>query len=280
MVLPMTAHAAATPVALGEGKAYVLGGNVEHDDRISWVPAGAAGLAPLNAYVLVEGRSGLMIDTSLPIVGDAVVEQLRSLDLDEIEILLTRPVEFDSMGNAELVIEQFNVTRVYTEANFEPIPWTHFRKDAPNPEQTFEDVIIEKEQELDFGSRHLTLVNAKLKLLACAWVFDHATGTLFTSDSFLHALAPDGETRVITAENDTVTQDDVNAHLRTKFEWLIGASTEPLVKFVDGVFERFDVVNVAPNLGCVLTGREVVQRHREMVDEGLRQLAEEEEELA
>jgi flavorubredoxin len=184
------------------------------------------------------------------------------------------------MGNAELIIEQFNVTRVYTEANFEPIPWTHFRRDAPNPDQTFEDVIIEKEQELDFGSRHLTLVNAKLKLLACAWVFDHETGTLFTSDSFIHALAPDAETRVITAENDTFTQDDVNKHLRTKFEWLVGANTEPLIKFVDGVFERFDVVNVAPNLGCVLAGREVVRRHREMIDEGLRQLADEEEELA
>src|ERR671937_222108 len=104
MVLPITAHAAATPVALGEGKV------------------------------------GLVIDTALPIVGDSVVEQLRSLNLDEIEILPTRPVEFDSMGNAELIIEQFNVTRVYTEANFEPIPWTHFRRDAPNPEQTFEDV--------------------------------------------------------------------------------------------------------------------------------------------
>jgi hypothetical protein len=75
------------------------------------------GLAPLNAYVLVEGKRGLLIDTSLPIVGNAVVEQLKSLNLEEIEILLTRPVEFDSMGNAELIIENFNVTRAYAEAN-------------------------------------------------------------------------------------------------------------------------------------------------------------------
>jgi flavorubredoxin len=280
MVLPMTVHTAAEPIALVDGNLYVVGGNVEHDGRISWVPAAAAGLAPLNAYVLVEGRRGLMIDTSLPIVGDAVIEQLKSLELDEIEILLTRPVEFDSMGNAELIINQLNVTRVYSEANFEPIPWTHFRQDAPNPEQSFDDVIIEKEQELEFAGRRLTLVNAKLKLLACAWVFDHATGTLFTSDSFLHALAPDASTRVLTTDNDAVTQEDVVEHLRTKFEWLRGANTEPLRRFVDEVFDRFDVVNVAPNLGCVLAGRDAVQRHKDMIDEGLRQLADDGEEQA
>jgi hypothetical protein len=280
MVQALQVRAEATPTPLVEGKVYVLGGNVEHDGRISWVPATAEGLAPLNAHVLVEGARGLVIDTS-PAAGDAIVQQRESLELEEIEILLTRPVEFDSMGNAELIVDNLNVTKVYTEANFEPTDWTRFRADEPRPDTTFEDVIIQKDQELAFApGRQLTLVNAKLKLLACAWVFDHATETLFTSDSFIHALAPDPGTRVITAENDTVTQADVTRHLRTKFEWLIGANTAPLRHFVDEVFDRFDVVNVAPNLGCDLRGRDVVQRHREMVDEGLRQLGDPEEGLA
>jgi flavorubredoxin len=281
MVEALQVHAEATPVSVVAGKVYVLGGNVEHDGRISWVPASAEGLAPLNAHLLVEENRGLLIDTSFPAVGDAVVKQLKSLGLDEIELLLTRPVEFDSMGNGEIIVDNVNVTRVYTEANFEPTDWTRFRTDSPRPQPTFEDVIIEKEQELDFApGRPLSLVNAKLKLLACAWVFDHATGTLFTSDSFIHVLAPDPSTRIVTGTNDTTTQEDVTLHLQTKFEWLQGANTVPLREFVDSVFDRFDVVNVAPNLGCVLSGREVVQRHKEMVNEGLRQLGDLEEELA
>ena len=114
-------------------------------------------------------------------------------------------------------------------------------------------------------------------MLACAWVFDHGKGTLFTSDSFLHALARDPSARVVTAEDDTTTGDDVLEHLTTKFAWLRGANTEPLRRFVDGVFERFDVVTVAPSLGCVISGRDAVRRHREMVDEGLRRLGGDEE---
>jgi flavorubredoxin len=281
-VSSLAVHTKAEPTTIIEGKLYALGGNVEHDGRMAWVPATATGLAPLNAYVLVEGNLGLLIDTSLPIVGNAVVEQLKSLNLEEIEILLTRPVEFDSMGNAELIIENFNVTRAYAEANFEPIDWTYFRRDAPNPELTFKDEIIEKNQDIVFApGRKLSLVNAKLKLLACAWGYDHDTGTLFTSDSFIHALAPDPDTRIITAENDTMTQEDVTEHLGTKFKWLLGANTIPLRHFVDDVFDDFDVVNVASNLGCVLTGREVAARHKEMLNEGLRQLSDlEEEDLA
>jgi hypothetical protein len=59
-----------------------------------------------------------------------------------------------------------------------------------------------------------------------------------------------------------MTQEDVAEHLRTKFKWLIGANTIPLRDFVDDVFDDFDVVNVASNLGCVLSGREAAARHK------------------
>src|SRR5688572_24198246 len=110
MAEPLRVHADPTPAELVPGKVYVLGANVEHDGRLSWVPPHEPGLAPVNAHVLVENGRGLLIDTALPAVGAAVIEQLRSLGLEELEVLFTRPVEFDSMGNGELIFDQFNVT--------------------------------------------------------------------------------------------------------------------------------------------------------------------------
>jgi hypothetical protein len=71
----MKIFATETALPIVEGKVYALGGTVEHGGRISWVPAQAAGFAPLNAYVLTEGKKGLVIDTSLPVLEESIVYQ-------------------------------------------------------------------------------------------------------------------------------------------------------------------------------------------------------------
>jgi flavorubredoxin len=273
----MDVYASDAALPIVDGKVYAVGGTVEHRGHISWVPAGAAGYAPLNAYVLTEGRAGLMIDTSLPVFEDAIVTQLKGLGLDELTIVLTRSVEFDSMGNAEVIAAKLPVKTIYAQMQYPPTAWCYMREDEPEltPPATYEERMFGYEDSIDLApGRHLTLVDTKLKLLACAWVFDHATGTLFTSDSFSHVLAPDPYTRVITEDNDHSTVEDVQRHLLTKFEWLMGARTDPVRTFLDRVFTRFDVQAIAPLGGCVLHGRAVVARHRALVDEALSRISE------
>jgi flavorubredoxin len=268
--------AAATPTPLVEGTLHVLGGTVSHEGRISWVPPTAEGSAALNAFVIADGSRGLVIDTSMPVFGDALVEQLKAIGIENLSILLTRPVEFDSMGNAEVLIRNFAVDRVYSELMFPPRDWVAFRDDEPLPE--FEALVYRKGSELEVIPGHkLSLIDARLKLLACVWVYDAGTGTLFTSDSFSHVLAPEPGVQVVTAENDTTTFDGVMAHFMTKFDWLQGAHTSPLRRFLDEVFTTFDVQAIAPCIGCVIKGRDLVERHRRFVDEALRRLGEQED---
>jgi len=206
-------------------------------------------------------------------VGDAIVAQLESLGLEEVSIILTRAPEFDSLGNAELIAAHIPTTAVYAQMQYPPSIWIHFREDDPvanPPAITYEERMYGTQDEIELGpDRRFTITDAKLKLLAAAWVFDHATGTLVTSDGMSHVLAPDPHTRLITAENDTTTVEDVQRSLLRKFEWLRGARTEPVRRFLDDVFTRFDVQAIAPLEGCVLHGRDVVARHHALVNEAL-----------
>ena len=45
---------------------YALGAAVPNDGAITWLPAGAGGFVPLNAYLLTEGRRGILVDTASP----------------------------------------------------------------------------------------------------------------------------------------------------------------------------------------------------------------------
>ncbi|MGE2729578.1 hypothetical protein ACQI4F_08870 [Mycolicibacterium vaccae] len=269
----MKLHTAPSPTTLVDGKAYVLGGTVEHENRISWIPPDTKGSAALNAFVLKEGNRGLMIDTSMPVMGDAIVRQLQDLELDSLTILMTRPVEFDSMGNTEHLLRNFKVDTVYAELMFPPQDWTTFRDEGGVPE--FEARVYKKNTTIEpIPGRPVELVDARLKLLACAWVFDPATGILFTSDAFSHGMAPQPGVQVLTAENDATTAEDVKAQLLTKYDWLAAAFTDPLRTFLADVFANHDVTAIAPTIGCVLQGRDTVKRHYELIDTALGQLKE------
>ena len=43
---------------LAPDRLYALGAAVPNDGAITWLPAGAGGHVPLNAYLLTEGRRG------------------------------------------------------------------------------------------------------------------------------------------------------------------------------------------------------------------------------
>jgi hypothetical protein len=233
--------------------------------------------------VVTEGTDGLVIDTSLPAVEEAIVRQLHGLGLERLSIFLSRAVEFDSMGNAEVIAATFPVKTIYTQMQYRPKDWIYMRDDEPElrPVGSYEERMYGSEDHIELGpSRDLSIVDAKLKLLACSWVFDHATGTLFTSDSFAHVLAPDPYTRVITADNDQCSVDDVERHLLAKFEWMVGARTATVRAFLDRIFTTFDVQTIAPLVGCVLKGPDVVARHRALLEEALARISQRREVLA
>lgn len=250
---------------------YALGAAVPNDGAITWLPAAAGGHVPLNAYLLVEGRQGILVDTSFPVIEQVIVEGARGFDLDDVEVVLTRNTEFDSVGNAEPLLDVLPVTRMY--GHFNPSEWIYFRSGTGPADAAgrFESVVFSDDQVLTLApGRKVSVINARLKLLATAWLYDHATKVLFSSDTFSHALATSPSERIVTTANDRTTQAEVHEHMMLKFDWLEGAETEPLRGFLDEVFGTYDVQTIAPSHGCILEGPDVVQRHRAMVDAVLR----------
>jgi hypothetical protein len=53
---------------------------------------------------------------------------------------------------------------------------------------------------------------------------------------------------------------------------LEGGETTSLRKKLAGVFEKYDIENIAPGYGRVLCGKKLVERQYQLLDEALRQL--------
>lgn len=262
----------ASQVAVVEDKVHALGGTVPNDGLITWLPEGTGGHVPLNAYLLRRGRTGLLVDTQMPVVAEALMQQLAGFELDVVDLVLTRVIEFDSVGNAELVERALPLRHVY--AHYVPEQWIYIRGAAPERgAQRFESRLLQKHQRLEIAPGfEVSVMEAPLKLLTAAWVYDHETRTMLTSDAFTHVLAGDPGRRVVTAGDDDTTQAEVQEHLRRKFDWLEGAETEPIRRFLAKTFDEYDIEHIAPTFGCVLSGRDVVARHYTMIDEALRSL--------
>jgi flavorubredoxin len=260
-----------TALELSQDRLFALGATIPVDRMISWLPPDCDGHVSLNCYVVVDGSAGAIIDTSFPIIGDEIVAQAQGFrHFSTVTMLLTRIVEFDSLGNAELLDDLFPVDHIY--AHFLPAHWIYFRAERQRvrPAGNYDWHMFSDGQEIPVGEgSHLVALNTRVKLLATAWIYDPATRTLFTSDSFSHVRSETPDQRVVTAEDDDCTRDDVMRHLISKFRWMDQADTEPMRRYLDEIFSSYDVDRIAPAYGCVLAGADVVQRHVSLVDEVL-----------
>jgi flavorubredoxin len=251
---------------------FALGATVPNDGRISWVRADGGSHVPLNCYLLKQGGHGWLIDTSLPVIEDAIVEQARSFaDLTEVDLILTRCVEFDSVGNAEPLLHVLPINVAY--ADFKPTEWMYFRAPWAPPARDVEPRLLPQNAPLTPPhGREIFVLHTRFRLLATAWLYDAGTRTLFSSDAFSHVLATDPAQRTVTAEIDTTTVEVVYEHLMTKFDWLAGAETGPLRDYLAGVRERWPIEIIAPGYGCMIVGADLVSRHFDLIDAALEEL--------
>jgi len=262
---------AAGPIPVVPGKLYALGGTVSQRGDIHWVAPNKKQDAALNVYLLLDGDKGVLIDTSYQILERALLDQLKSFNISDLKIVFTRAVEFDSVGNADVLVEKFPVSEIWS--HFTSYDWTFVRTKEPLPfPPPFESKMFGVDGTINIGKRELVTLGSPLRLLNAAWGYDAETKTLFTSDAFCHALPPEPGVQIVTKDNDTTTYDDVLAHLKQKFRWMSGANTLPIRVFVDNIFKQFDVENIAPTIGCMISGRELVQHHKNLMIEALLQL--------
>jgi flavorubredoxin len=256
---------------LAPGRLYRLGGTVEADRRISWLPPDRDGREPINAYLLLEGKRAVMIDTGPAVLGDIVVEQLKSLLPQDsvLSVFLTR-IEMDCIGNLGRVAEEYRIEAVHAGGASNPFDFFDDLESSAIDTHSARLERIKGDGQLALSdTRTMTVLKTKLRLLSTTWAFDAATGALFTSDSFGHVgIADDSEPPLVTG-GERPTVDEVHRHMTSKFDYLHAAETTDIRAWTRELFEHNDVTTIAPSHGCVIVGRELVADHLALVDEAL-----------
>lgn len=253
-------------VQLERGRVYRLGGTVARDGRLSWVAPEASGYEPMNAYLLVSDRGALMIDTGAGAHRELLLEQLATIRPPgaPLSILLTR-TELDCPLNVPAIEAAYDVDYV------------RFTGGVTVP-RGVEKATVERFNVADHRTITLTaapgveleICTPRLKLLPTLWPYDPVSKTLFTSDSFNYAgwEHPDGD--VFTTEDPD--PDEVRASVLAKFFYFTRADTQPIADDLRAIFTRWEVETIAPTHGRVITGRENVARHVEVLEQVLREV--------
>ena len=267
---------------LAEGKLYALQNAYELDGLISSYPNSARGFTASNCYLLKQEDGALLLDTGYAAHEGAILEQLDVLlDPDlPLHLFPMRLNEFMSVCNAMPIAERFNVIACYA-----PFPdvacWLDFNWDGRDGDNaaplSVETSLLDPKGQLQVGAsgaRPIEAFSAPIRLINTSWIYDEATRTLFSSDMFTHTWRdnPDGPW-IVAGNDDATTEDWVRSFLlNTRYWWLEGAAIDPLRREVAAVFERYDIETIAPGYGCILQGRDLVEREFTVLDDVLRSL--------
>ncbi len=264
-----------------QGSLYALQNVFKLDGLASCYPANAQGYSVVNSYVLKNASGALMLDSGYAAHFPAILRQLRSL-LDVGKPLSIYPLrlnEFMSVSNVESIAEEFIVDQCYS-SNTDSAQWVDFggRSDAENLKPlSIKTTVVTRAQTIYLGgdeSYPLEAFQAPIRLIATRWIYDKSTRTLFTSDSFTHEWSSDEDGPWMYGESDdaTTVEHIKSFLLNTRYWWLEGGETTSLRKKLAGVFEKYDIENIAPGYGRVLCGKKLVERQYQLFDEALRQL--------
>lgn len=264
----------ADPVSLYDGL-VLLANAVELDGRVAWYPPSVRGFASINAYLLIEGKDAVMVDTGVTFHREAVIGQLQAaLPGERISIAFTRIGEYAAICNTMAIAERVPVEALYAMVP-RAIDWVEFRLRADRPGNGWaighppDNRIAGHADGIPIGSggRRVHPMPTPVRLLPSQWLYDDGTRTLFTGDAFSHAWreSPDGPWVV----DDTargIDPEGVAEHLFARCWWIPGAKRKTEIqRGIESVFETYDVETIAPGFGCVIHGHRAVERHYEML---------------
>jgi hypothetical protein len=263
---------------LADGKLYALQNPFALDGRVSAYPASARGFSVANSYLLAEPDAAMLIDTGFGKDEPAIRAQIESLIAPGLPLSMfpLRLNEFMSINNVESFAGHFNVETCYT-SNIDAALWFDFGAKAEGRDilKSMKVTAVTRADTIALGKggRLIDVMQAPIRLIATRWLYDRATRTLFSSDMFTHVWrdAATGPWLVDATDNDATALADVRSFmLNTRYWWLEGAPTDTIRRGIAKVFETYDIECIAPGYGCILRGRNVVERHYKMLDEFLK----------
>src|SRR5580700_15485 len=269
--------------ALADDKLYALQNPFALDGRVSSYPASARGFAVANSYLLTQPDAAMLIDTGFGKDEPVIRGQIEALIAPRLPLSMfpLRLNEFMSINNVESFAGHFNVETCYT-SNIDAALWFDFGAKAEGRDilKSMKVTAVTRADTIALGKegRLIDVMQAPIRLIATRWLYDRATRTLFSSDMFTHVwrdtaagpwIITDADNS--SADNDSTSLRDVRSFmLNTRYWWLEGAPTDTIRRGIGNVFDKYDIECIAPGYGCILRGRNVVERHYKMLDEFLK----------
>ncbi|GGE49262.1 hypothetical protein GCM10007276_27980 [Agaricicola taiwanensis] len=260
---------------------YALQNVIRLDGRISSYPANARGYTVSNCFLIKEGKDAVLLDSGYSAHEESILAQIASV-LEPDATLSVYPLrinEYMSVCNVEAIADRFNVIQCYS-GNPDAALWVDFGRRSDAAEQkpyALKTTLVARSQTLQVGSegaRPIEAFQAPIRLIGTRWIYDQATRTLFTSDSFSHEWSdsPSGPWTT-TADDNSTSADHIRSFLlNTRYWWLEGGKTNELRRKLDEVFSKYEIDMIAPGYGRVICGRALVERQVAMFDDVLRRL--------
>jgi hypothetical protein len=270
-------HFAGGIATLAAGELYALQNQFALDGRVSSYPGSARGWSVANSYLLTQPDAALLIDTGFGKDEPAIRAQIEQLIAPGLPLSMfpLRLNEFMSINNVETFAGHFNVKTCYT-SNVDAALWFDFgvKDEGRDILKKMNVTAVTRADTIELGAqgRLIDVMQAPIRLIATRWLYDRNTRTLFSSDMFTHVWRDTerGPWIVTASDNDATSPRDVRSFmLNTRYWWLEGAPTDSIRRGIDAVFEKYDIETIAPGYGCILRGKNVVERHYRMLDEFL-----------
>jgi hypothetical protein len=248
------------------GTLYAATGWLRADAQpVSWIPPGLPGFLPVNAYALRDGTEWMVIDTGLP----AHVAQIEAALAQTVAGTTRRRMintrrEQDCMANIGALVRRFGIAEVPYVGVLNPVEMTDVLENDETEARIaalapVRAVRIEVGQVVEAGRLRIEPLRVQLRLLATNWFFEHATRTLFTSDSFgfLTRATPDAPL-VRAPDEPPIDAAAIARMLSAKFDWLVGIDPAPILADLDAIFAARRVDRLCPGYGCVIEGAPAV----------------------
>jgi flavorubredoxin len=264
--------------SLADDRLYALQNPFALDGRVSSYPASARGFSVANSYLLTQSDAAMLIDTGFGKDEAAIRAQIETLVAPGLPLSMfpLRLNEFMSINNVESFAGHFNVETCYA-SNIDAALWFDFGAKAEGRDilKSMKVTAVTRADTIQLGKdgRAIDVMQAPIRLIATRWLYDRATRTLFSSDMFTHVWRDTRKGPWIVTGNDDDSTSLRNIRsflLNTRYWWLEGAPTDSIRRGIGNVFDKYDIETIAPGYGCILSGRNVVARHYQLLDEFLK----------
>lgn len=250
-------------IEIVKGVLWSVGGSLAvNGDNTSWIGRGLSGKQRMGCFFLRDtNSSGVLIDTGPAILRSAVIDQVKQLvgRNGRLSVFLSRS-EFESVGNLAALSQNFSIEGIYTGGvlssrldGFGNIGFSQ-GNEALQIKRVATETTVAVSQ-----CRKLTFFTPSLRMLSAYWSYDQQTKALFPSDAFGYTI-----------DSDDINERDAWKNLSARYWWLPGSKTSAIQQSLSAIFEKVEIEHICPAHGCIISGRNKVLRHYELVQQMLR----------